>query len=287
MFTTALNIQKSKVGVVIVLLNLMHELTQLAVILALSVVLQTAAAFIALLQVGKIDDRYRTAWLIVALALVFMVERRMVPLWRLMGVGEVSSTMDALFGLVISVLMVVGIYGLTELLTGLKSKADTDELTGLLNRRAVLHSVNNEIERTARVNRPIAFLMYDLDHFKCVNDKYGHTAGDIVLQGIAEIAINTFRKIDTIGRLGGEEFLVVLPESDQEAARVAAERFRSAVAAHKFVAGYHRIEVTVSIGVFVPADVGTSFGVQNVLDAVDKALYAAKDGGRNRVVVQV
>jgi len=257
------------------------------VILALSVVLQTAAAFIALLQVGKIDDRYRTAWLIVALALVFMVERRMVPLWRLMGVGEVSSTMDALFGLVISVLMVVGIYGLTELLTGLKSKADTDELTGLLNRRAVLHSVNNEIERTARVNRPIAFLMYDLDHFKCVNDKYGHTAGDIVLQGIAEIAINTFRKIDTIGRLGGEEFLVVLPESDQEAARVAAERFRSAVAAHKFVAGYHRIEVTVSIGVFVPADVGTSFGVQNVLDAVDKALYAAKDGGRNRVVVQV
>jgi len=263
----------------------MHEFTLLAMILVLSVALQTAAALMALLQVSKVDDRYRMAWLIVALALVLMVERRMVPLWRHISVAEVSSMMDALFGLAISVLMVVGVYGLTELLTGLKSKADTDELTGLQNRRSVLDSVRHEIERALRTKRPVAFLMYDIDHFKAVNDTHGHPAGDIVLQGLTDIAIATFRKIDTVGRIGGEEFLVVLPDSDQVGASAAAERFRSAVAEHKFVAGNQRIEVTISIGVFAP-DIGmNSVTVQMVLDATDKALYAAKKAGRNCVVV--
>jgi diguanylate cyclase (GGDEF)-like protein len=264
----------------------MHEFTLLAVILVLSVALQTAAAFIALVQVRKVEDRYRKAWLIVALALVLMVERRMVPLWLHISVGEVRSMMDSLFGLAISVLMVVGVYGLTELLTGLKLNANTDELTGLQNRRAVLSSLCNEIERAKRTNRPIAILMYDLDHFKGVNDTYGHVAGDIVLQSIASIALSTFRKIDAVGRIGGEEFLVVMPESDQDAARAAAERFRVAVAEHKFAAGSHRIESTVSIGVFVPDMETNSVTVQSVLEATDKALYAAKNAGRNCIVVQ-
>ena len=264
----------------------MPEVTLLAVILVLSAVLQAVAALIALRQVGQVDDRNRLAWLIVALALVLMVERRMVPLWRHINAGEVSSMMDALFGMAISMLMVVGVYGVTELITGLKSKADTDELTGLANRRAALQVVRNEIERAKRTHRSIAFLMYDLDHFKLVNDTYGHTAGDLVLQGIADIALATFRQIDTIGRLGGEEFLVVLPECNQKEASVAAERFRSAVALKKFVAGEQRIEITISIGVFIPDALTHTVTVQNVLDATDQALYAAKNGGRNCVVVQ-
>ncbi len=264
----------------------MPEVTLLAVILVLSVALQTVAAYIAMRQVGQVDDQYRMAWLIVALALVLMVERRMVPLWRHINAGEASSMMDALFGMAISTGMVVGIYGVTELITGLKSKANTDELTGLVNRRAVLKVIQREIERAMRTQRPIAFLMYDLDHFKSVNDTYGHTAGDSVLQGIAHIALATFRKIDTVGRLGGEEFLVVLPECNREEAKVAAERLRRAVAANKFVSGHHRIEITISIGVFVPKAVNHTFTIQNVLDATDKALYAAKNGGRNCVVVQ-
>jgi len=263
----------------------MPEVTLLAVILVLSALLQAVAALIALQQVRKVEDRYRIAWLIVAMALVLMVERRTVPLWRHINAGEVSSMMDALFGMAISMLMVVGVYGVTELITGLKSKADTDELTGLANRRAALQVVHNEIERAKRTHRSIAFLMYNLDHFKLVNDTYGHTAGDLVLQGIAHIALATFRKIDTIGRLGGEEFLVVLPECNQQEARAASERLRSAVASHKFVAGQQRIEITISIGVFVPAPANPDVTVQNVLDATDKALYAAKNGGRNRVVV--
>ena len=263
----------------------MHEFTLLAVIFVLSVALQTTAAFIALVQVSKVEDRYRLAWLIVALALVLMVERRMVPLWRHISVGEVSSMMDALFGLAISVLMVVGVYGLTDLLTGLKLKSDTDELTGLPNRRSVLDSVRHEIDRAMRTKRPVAFLMYDLDHFKVVNDTHGHPAGDIVLQGLTDIAIGSVRKIDTVGRIGGEEFLVVLPDSDQVAASAAAERFRRAVAEHKFVAGNQLIEVTISIGLFAPAMEINLVTVQDVLDATDKALYAAKNAGRNCVVV--
>jgi diguanylate cyclase (GGDEF)-like protein len=264
----------------------MHEVTPMALILILSAALQTVAAFIAMRQVGKVEARYRMAWLTVALALVLMVERRMVPLWRHIYTGEFSSLTDSVFGLAISMFMVVGVYGVTALLTGLKSKANTDELTGLLNRRAILQSVQNEIERAIRTQRPIAFLMYDLDHFKGVNDTYGHPAGDSVLQGIADIAQATFRKIDIIGRLGGEEFLVVLPESDQNDARAAAERFRSAVAEHKFVAGYQRIGITISIGIFVPDTVTNSITVRNVMEATDKALYAAKNAGRNCVVVQ-
>jgi diguanylate cyclase (GGDEF)-like protein len=264
----------------------MQEVTLLAVVLLLSVFLQSTAALIALRQLGKVDDRYRMAWLLVALALVLMVERRMVPLWRHVSAGELSSMLDAWFGLAISMFMVAGVYGVTELLTGLKSRAETDPLTGLANRRAVLQSVNTEIERAMRTQRPLSFLMYDLDHFKAVNDRYGHPSGDLVLQGIADIAQATFRKIDTVGRLGGEEFLVVLPESDQTAAKIAAERFRSAVAEHKFVAGDQRIEITISVGVFAPETVTSFVTVQTVMQVTDKALYEAKNAGRNCVMVR-
>jgi diguanylate cyclase (GGDEF)-like protein len=274
------------VGLFKILLSLMQEVTLLAMVLLLSVVLQSAAALIALHQVGKVDGRYRMAWLIVALALVLMVERRLVPLWRHVSAGELSSMLDAGFGLAISTFMVAGVYGLTELLTGLKSRAEIDSLTGLANRSAVLESVQNEIERAMRTHRPLSFLMYDLDHFKAVNDRYGHPSGDLVLQGIADIAMSTFRKIDTVGRLGGEEFLVVLPESDQAAARIAAERFRSAVAEHKFVAGEQRIEITISIGVFAPETVTSFVTVQTVMQVTDKALYEAKNAGRNCVMVR-
>ena len=273
-------------GLFTIVLNLMHEVTWLAAVLLLSVFFQSTAALIALRQFGKVDSRYRMAWLIVALALVLMVERRLVPLWRHVSAGELSSMLDAGFGLAISILMVAGVYGLTELLTGLKSRAETDPLTGLANRKTVLQSVDNEIERAMRTQRPLSFLMYDLDHFKAVNDRYGHPSGDLVLQGIADIAMSTFRKIDTVGRLGGEEFLVVLPESDQTAARIAAERFRSAVAENKFVAGDQRIEITISIGVFAPETVTSFVNVQTVMQATDKALYEAKNAGRNCVMVR-
>ncbi len=267
------------------MLDLMREATPLAVILLLSATLQAMAAFMALKQVSTVDGRYRLAWFIVALALVLMVERRMVPLWRLIHIDEVSSLMDAWFGLAISTLMVAGVYGVTELVTGLQSLADTDVLTGLASRAAVLRQAQYEIDRSLRTKHPVAILMFDLDHFKLVNDTHGHLAGDMVLRGVADIALATFRHIDFVGRIGGEEFLAILPGSDPDKARAAAERFRIAIAAHAFALGEARISITISIGMVVPDTAATSLSAQDVMNAADKALYAAKKAGRNRVVV--
>lgn len=111
--------------------------------------------------------------------------------------------------------------------------------------------------------------MCDLDHFKAVNDRYGHLSQD------------RHRR----PAWGGEEFLVVLPESDQAAARIAAERFRCAVAEHKFIAGDQRIEIAISIGVFALETVTSFVTVQTVMKVTDKALYEAKNAGRNCLVV--
>jgi diguanylate cyclase (GGDEF)-like protein len=265
--------------------DLIREATLLAVILLLSATLQAVAAFMALKQVPTVDGPYRLAWFIVSLALVLMVERRMVPLWRLIHIDEVSSLMDAWFGLAISALMVAGVYGVTELVTGLKSLADTDMLTGLASRAAVLRQAQYEIDRSLRTKHPVAFLMFDLDHFKLVNDTHGHLAGDVVLRSVADIARATFRHIDFVGRIGGEEFLAILPDNDQGQAMAAAERFRSAIATHEFELGKAQISITLSIGVVVPGTAATSLTAHEVMNAADKALYAAKKGGRNRVVV--
>ena len=264
----------------------MHEVTGLAVVLLLSAVLQSVAALLALRQLGKVDERYRMAWTFVTLSLVLMAASRLVPLWRLVSVDELSSWLEAWLSLAMSVFMVAGVDGVTGLLTGLPSGGQTDPLTGLANRRAVLQTVHTEIERAMRTKRPISFLMYDLDHFKAVNQRYGHPAGDLVLQHIANMAMSTFRKLDTVGRLAGGEFLVVLPESDQASAKNAAERFRSAVAEHKFVAGDQRIEISISIGVFAPETVTSFVTVQTVMQVTDKALQQAKQAGRNCIVVR-
>ena len=263
----------------------MDEVTALALVLLLSAALQAVAAFIALKQVSTVDSRYRFALFLVALALVLMAERRLVPLWHLIHAEEVGSLTDASFGLAISVLMLVGIYGITELVDGLKCSADTDSLTGLVSRAAILRYSQYEIDRSLRTKRPVAFLMVDLDHFKRVNDTHGHLAGDAMLQGVANIARATFRHIDFIGRIGGEEFLAILPDSDQDMARAAAERFRSAIATNEFVFGDIRMSVTISIGVVVPNTAATLVTLQDVMNTADRALYAAKHGGRNRVVV--
>lgn len=254
-------------------------------ILGLSVVAQSAAAWIALRQITSVVGRYRVTWGCVALALTLMVERRLAPLWRLIADGESSNFADALFGLAISILMACGLYGLRWLFSDVKTLADTDALTGLPNRRDVLLRAQHEIERAVRTQRPLAFAMFDFDHFKQINDTYGHPAGDRVLRDVADIVRSALRRIDSVGRLGGEEFLIILPESDQNQATIAAERIRSAIAAHEFPVGDKRIRVTASIGVVI-ADMKTgSVTVEDALKTADSALYAAKNGGRNRVVV--
>lgn len=157
----------------------------------------------------------------------------------------------------------------------------TDGLTGLWNYRYFTMTVSKEIERAARFTRPLALLMLDLDHFKSVNDTHGHQRGDAVLVELAARVRGQVRDVDTVARYGGEEIVVVLPETDPAGATQAAERICDAVRRRPFgEPGQQAIEVTVSIGVAVFPTHGASSGA--LLRAADEALYAAKRGGRDQ-----
>ncbi|MDG4553030.1 MAG: PAS domain S-box protein [Candidatus Competibacter sp.] len=162
--------------------------------------------------------------------------------------------------------------------------ATTDPLTGLANRRHFLAQVEHELERFQRYAKPAALLMLDLDHFKRVNDRHGHASGDRVLQHFTAVAQQTLRKVDLIGRLGGEEFAALLPGTDTEGARCLAERLRECVAASPAAGDAGEISFTVSIGLasFAAADRTAN----TILARADRALYRAKEAGRNRVEVE-
>jgi diguanylate cyclase (GGDEF)-like protein len=164
----------------------------------------------------------------------------------------------------------------------LERLATVDGLTGLYNRRHFMVQAEAEWSRFQRYQRPLSMLMLDIDHFKSVNDRYGHAVGDEVIAAVANACRGGKRNSDIAGRLGGEEFAILLPETEAGQAQVVAERIRESVAAR--VLNFHKIRfnVTVSIGI-APAALGMS-GVDVLLRAADEALYRAKHEGRNRVV---
>jgi diguanylate cyclase (GGDEF)-like protein len=156
----------------------------------------------------------------------------------------------------------------------------TDGLTGLWNYRYFTMNVTKEIERASRFGRPLALLMLDLDHFKAVNDNFGHQRGDAVLVELAGRIRAEARDVDTVARYGGEEIVVVLPETDEAGARQAAERFCSAVRRRPFgEPGSPPIRLTISAGVAVYPTNGSSASA--LLAAADAALYESKRAGRD------
>jgi two-component system, cell cycle response regulator len=163
------------------------------------------------------------------------------------------------------------------------SLALTDELTGLYNRRYVFAHLQELLARMPANGNETAVLLFDIDHFKRVNDTHGHPAGDQVLQGLAARALRHVRSVDLIGRLGGEEFIVVMPETNLGGAAVVADRLRAAIAHEPFVLrdSGERLPVTISIGI---AAASRNEDLDRVLKRADDALYAAKHAGRNRVV---
>ncbi|MGE4263081.1 MAG: diguanylate cyclase [Desulfovibrio sp.] len=160
--------------------------------------------------------------------------------------------------------------------------ATTDGLTGLANRRHFMERGNAELGRARRTGQQVSCIMFDVDHFKKVNDTFGHDAGDVVLKTLAKTARETLRGIDVLGRLGGEEFAALLPETGLEAALQAAERLRVAVADMGLVHGGAPLAVTMSLGVAQAA--GAEETLDSLLKRADQALYEAKQSGRNRVV---
>lgn len=161
--------------------------------------------------------------------------------------------------------------------------AITDALTRTRNRRGITISLLEAMAHAERYGHPLSVAMVDIDHFKNVNDSHGHKAGDRALEGVAGILAETVRVPDKVGRYGGEEFLLVFPETGLEQARKIAERVRTAVGNAAFDIGDKKIKLTVSIGItaFVKSE-----DLEQLLSRADRALYEAKQAGRDRIVTE-
>ncbi len=160
-----------------------------------------------------------------------------------------------------------------------QSLALTDPLTGLQNRRSIFELGRIEFSRAQRMNRPFCCMMLDIDHFKQVNDDYGHQVGDQVLQEFAKLCQNSVREVDLIGRYGGEELIIILPETDRDTAVQVAERLRESISAQRTRIDDKEVGVTVSIGV-ATKDENTQH-MEALIARADQALYIAKHKGRN------
>lgn len=200
------------------------------------------------------------------------------------GIAVLAGGWTALFTLEV-MLYVVGMAFIVLVLTKERSvrihkdAASTDELTGLLNRRGFVSGARLMIERMAKRREPVAVLAFDLDHFKSINDHHGHATGDEAIRLFASVASSNMRASDILGRLGGEEFVAILPGSVCEAA-IAAERVRAAFEVAGVTVANLPLGATVSIGV-ASGEPGTD--VMTLIADADRALYRAKANGRNRI----
>jgi diguanylate cyclase (GGDEF)-like protein/PAS domain S-box-containing protein len=156
-----------------------------------------------------------------------------------------------------------------------------DHLTGVANRRAFFEAAELELQRNRRAPRPTALILIDADHFKAINDRYGHPGGDAVLHALGRLLTRTFRQVDVVARVGGEEFAVLLPSSTLAGAAAVAERLRQAIAAQPIAFDGREIACTVSAG--VAASDGEPLSLDTLMQRADRALYAAKANGRNRI----
>jgi len=162
--------------------------------------------------------------------------------------------------------------------------ATIDPLTNTFNRRHFLELSERKIKRTHTSNGHASFLLFDLDHFKKINDEYGHIVGDQVLHGIAQTCIKHLRPDDVLGRFGGEEFVILLPETKLEDARNIAERLRLLVAETPIETEIGAVNTTISIGVAIKEKTA-AMSIDQLLSRADRAMYRAKQAGRNRVIV--
>lgn len=167
----------------------------------------------------------------------------------------------------------------------LEQLANTDALTGLFNRRYLFERLNELWSQCARFERPLSLILFDIDRFKLINDTHGHTAGDVVLKSVAAVCRGAIRGYDLPARIGGEEFVIVCPETDIGGAVALAERLRSAIENHKFTVAAASIPVTVSLGVAERR--AEHRDAEDLLAATDAMLYRAKETGRNRIWVQL
>lgn len=169
----------------------------------------------------------------------------------------------------------------------LQELASRDGLTGLFNHRHFQEALARELDRAGRHSHPVSLVLFDIDHFKVVNDTYGHPAGDAVLQALSQRALELLRPSDILARYGGEEFAVILPETGEKGAFVLAERLRRGIEQMHIVAEGHTLSVTVSLGVSTWTPKRRGVGKAELVAAADSALYRSKKNGRNRSSAEV
>ena len=175
---------------------------------------------------------------------------------------------------------------IVDLETRLRTERDTDALTGLRNRRAIAAAANTELARSVRERIPLSVVLVDIDHFKQVNDRHGHQAGDQALRLVAATIAQNLRLYDSVGRWGGEEILLLLPTTNCEKATKIAERVRAAIANTPLLLETgEAVPLSVSMGL-ASTDADESQDFETLLKYADDALYHAKQAGRNRVVIQ-
>ncbi|HLO25958.1 MAG TPA: diguanylate cyclase [Geobacteraceae bacterium] len=160
--------------------------------------------------------------------------------------------------------------------------SNTDPLTGLFNRRYFMGALEKEFQRAQRKNGPLTLIILDIDHFKRINDQYGHPQGDQVLTSLAAVVQGELRRYDIIARYGGEEFIILLPETPSEEGSALAERLRAAVERMNLPSSMEGARVTISLGVSTCPSEGIT-SVYDLIREADEALYRAKAGGRNQV----
>lgn len=198
---------------------------------------------------------------------------------------EATSYRTGLALLSLAPLAVACAYGLRmQLLTKLNHAVNHDYLTGALARRALMERSEKLLSRLEEEGQPVAVLMADIDHFKSVNDRYGHAQGDAVLQEFAVLARDTLRPEDLLGRMGGEEFAIVLPRTSHEHALAVAQRLCERLRQHHFpLDGVGQMHITLSIGLHSVSSIGPHDHIEQLLSKADQALYVAKNSGRNQV----
>jgi|HubBroStandDraft_1064217.scaffolds.fasta_scaffold148521_1 two-component system cell cycle response regulator len=166
----------------------------------------------------------------------------------------------------------------------MRFKATHDELTSLWNRAAILSMARNELSRSSREARPFSVLLCDIDRFKRINDNHGHLVGDVVLEEVSRRLISSVRDYDAVGRYGGEEFLIIVSNCDEESLRTRAENVRTAIGSIPIQTGKAELSVSISIGAMTHCCWEHDISLESILAKADAALYNAKAAGRNRAV---
>ncbi|QPC30643.1 diguanylate cyclase [Caldimonas thermodepolymerans] len=203
--------------------------------------------------------------------------------------GARAQYLHAALTLVMTMLVLAVVAGLALLMTARMNDALArltvrDPLTGVFNRRGIEAAAATTLSFARRLGCPVALLACDVDHFKAINDRHGHAGGDEVLKAFGRLLAEHFAAAELVGRVGGEEFVVLLPGADEAQARATAETLRLQVERHPFaLSSGHSLHLTLSIGVAVQARSETSW--DDLLRRADQALYQTKEGGRNRIVV--